>query len=144
MDKITALTALAEQITHIDGRTSPWDPSYTFATSVASVHTRDLFVDEINSFPCVMCVAESVKVRHSGAGQRYNIMQFRIRGITWDEAVEDAGEQLADDIDHVISHTREEYPAFDEVRIETIQTDEGLNAPLGAVVIEGIALYRND
>ncbi len=144
MDKFTALTAISTMISHIDGRTSPWDASYTFSTSVAAVHTRDLYVDEINAFPCVMCVADSVRVQHSGAGQRYNIMSFRIRGITWDEQVEDAGELLADDIDHAVSHARTVYPDLDEVRITTIQTDEGLNAPLGAVVLEGIALYRND
>jgi hypothetical protein len=144
MDKFTALDRIVTALRRVDGHTSPWDSSYTFSTSITAVYDRELYIDEINSFPCVMCVADQVQVRHSGAGERYNIMTFRIRGVTWDDQVEDAGEMLADDIEHVISHIRQNYPEFDECRINTIQTDEGLNAPLGALIIEGVALYRND
>ncbi len=145
MDRFQAIKKIIDSLRAIDGRTSPWDASYTFNCDLAdNAIDREVYVDEINQFPCVMCVASGVTVKHSGGGQRFNIMPFRIRGITWDENVEDAGELLADDIEHVISHVRDRNPEFDEIRIETIQTDEGLNAPLGAVILEGVALYRND
>lgn len=145
MDRSQALSKIITALRRIDGRTSPWNPSYTFNEAVYDqVYSRDLFLDEINSFPCVMCVAERVTVKHTGGGQRYNILQFRIRGVTWNNQVEDAGELLAEDIEHVFTHIRQDHPMFDEIRLDSIQTDEGLNAPLGAVILEGTALYRND
>ena len=133
------------QLKRIDGTTSPWNPSYTFNTDVhGTVLDHDEFIDAVNSFPCLMVTTVQTAVTHIGGGQRYKTQSFRIRGITLDEGVEDAGELLADDIEHVLSHIRHTYPEFDEVRLDTIQTDEGLNAPLGALIIQGTLVYRNE
>jgi hypothetical protein len=145
MDRMQAQTNIIQLINRINGTTSPWDASYTFnCTATGNVYDRELFIDQINAFPCVMLTTERVQVSHIGAGIRYNTLSFQIRGITWDEDAGTAGEALADDIEHVIKYARQEYPAFDEVRIDTIQTDEGINAPLGAVILQGIAVYSND
>lgn len=140
-----ALTNIMQLINRIDGTTSPWDASYMFKYSVTgNIYDRELYIDQINAFPCVMVVVDRVQVSHIGAGTRYNTLSFQIKGITWDENASAAGEDLADDIEHALKYARLEYPQFDEVRIDTIQTDEGINAPLGAVIIQGIAVYTND
>jgi hypothetical protein len=145
MDRMQAQSNIISLLKRIDGRTSPWNAAYTFSYDVAlNVYSRDLYIDEINQFPCIMVTVDRVQVSHIGANTRYHTLAFRIRGITWDGDAQSAGEALADDIEHAIDNARLEYPAFDEVRIDTIQTDEGINAPLGAVLIQGIAVYKND
>lgn len=145
MNRREALLKIIEQLKRIDGRTSPWNPSYTFNADLhGTVLPYDEFIENINSFPCVMCTFTDTMIRHIGGGERYLVTSFRIRGITLDEQVEDAGELLADDLEHVVSYIRREHTDFEEARIDTIQTDEGLNAPLGAVIIEGTLVYRND
>lgn len=140
-----AQTNIIQLLNRINGTTSPWDASYTFNCAVTgNIYDKELFIDEINAFPCVMVTAERVQVSHIGAGTRYNTLSFQIKGITWDESAADAGEALADDIEHALNYARLEHPEFDEVRIDAIQTDEGINAPLGAVIIQGIAVYSND
>jgi hypothetical protein len=145
MDRIQAQSYIVNALKTMDGRTSPWASDYTFSYAINdNVHDRDLYIDEINQFPCIMVTVDRVQVSHIGAGVRYHTLSFLIRGITWDEDAQSAGELLADDIDHVISNLRRIHPQFDEVRIDTIQTDEGINAPLGAVLIQGIAVYQNE
>lgn len=145
MNRREAQLKIIDSLKRIDGRTSPWDASYTFNTDVhGNVLDRDEYIDNINSFPCVMVTFTDTQVRHIGGGERYLVTSFRIRGITWDEDVEDAGELLADDLEHAIDRVRQDNPEFDEVRLDTIQTDEGLNAPLGAVIVQGTLVYRNE
>lgn len=140
-----AQTRIVTQLKRIDGRTSPWNLDYVFTVDLhENVLPHDEFIDNINSFPCVMVTFTNTQIRHIGGGERYAVISFRIRGITLDEDVEDAGELLADDLEHAISYLRRENPEFDEARIDTVQTDEGLNAPLGAVVIEGTLVFRNE
>lgn len=144
MNRYEAQQRIINQLKRIDGRTSPWDASYTFSTDLHdAVVPHDEYIGNINSFPFVMCVFQESQIRHVGGGERLTITSFRIRGITWDEDVEFAGELLADDIEHVLNHVRLEHPEFDEIRLTTIATDEGLNAPLAAVVIEGTLVYQN-
>lgn len=145
MNRRQSQLKIIEALKRIDGRTSPWNPSYTFNLDVhETVLDHDEFIENINSFPCVMVTVIDTMIRHIGGGERYVVSSFRIRGITWDERTEEAEELLADDIEHVISHLRAAEPEFDEIRIDTVQTDEGLNAPLGAVVVQGTMVYRHD
>jgi hypothetical protein len=145
MNRRQSQLKIIDALKRIDGRTSPWNPSYTFNLDLHdNVLDHDEFVDNINSFPCVMLTITDTQIFHIGGGERYVISAFRIRGITWDEQVEDAGELLADDIEHAISKVRQDHPDFEEIRIDTVQTDEGLNAPLGAVIVQGTMVYRHD
>ena len=145
MNRHDAQTKIINELKRIDGRTSPWDASYTFNVDVhENVLPHDEYVDNINSFPCVMILFKETQIRHIGNDERYAVTSFRIRGLTFDEDVEYAGELLADDIEHVLENVRRDYPEFDEVRLDTVATDEGLNAPLGAVVVEGTLVYINE
>lgn len=145
MNRLQAQTKIIDQLKRIDGRTSPWNAAYTFNVDLhGTVLPYDEFIDNINSFPCVMVTMTQTEIRHVGGGQRYAIVSFRVRGITLDDQVEDAGELLADDLEHALSYLRQENPEFEEARLDSIQTDEGLNAPLGAVIIEGTLVYRNE
>ena len=145
MNRLDAQTKIITELKRIDGRTSPWNASYTFYHDVhETVIPHDEYIDNINSFPCIMLTLLESKIVHVGGGERLNLTSFRIRGITWDSEVEFAGERLADDIEHVLNHVRHEHPEFDDIRLNTIATDEGLNEPLGAVVIEGTLVFRNE
>jgi hypothetical protein len=145
MNRIQAIAHMVNALRRIDGRTSPWDASYTFATDVhGNVIARDRYIEEIDSFPVVMLVPLQEIISHTGGGQRWSTLTVRIRAICWDEVTELAGERLADDIEHVVSHMRRDHPRLEELRIDTIQTDEGLNAPLGAVVVQLTAVYQHD
>ncbi len=145
MNRREAQLKIIESLKRIDGRTSPWNADYTFNLDVHdNVLDHDEFIDNINSFPCVMLTVTDTQIRHIGGGERYVVSSFRIRGITWDERTDEAEEQLADDLEHVIAHLRAFEPAFDEIRVDTVQTDEGLNAPLGAVIVQGTMVYKHD
>jgi hypothetical protein len=145
MNRLKVLTAIKQSLKRIDGRTSPWDPDYTFSTDVhGTVVTQDLYVEEINSFPILMVTVMQELISHTGGGQRWSALSFRVRGVIWDEDAEQAGEQLADDVEHVISNVRRENTQIEEIRIDTIQTDEGINRPLAAVIIQGTALYQHE
>jgi hypothetical protein len=145
MNRREAQLKIIDSLKRIDGRTSPWNPAYTFNVDVhENVLDHDEFIDNINSFPCVMVIITDTSIRHVGGGERLIISSFQVRGVTWDEDVEDAGELLADDIEHALSYVRQDNVEFDEVRLDTIQTDQGLNAPLGAVMIQGTMVYRNE
>jgi hypothetical protein len=145
MNRLQAINNIVSALSRIDGRTSPWDASYTFATDIhLNVIARDRYIEEIDSFPVVMVTPVQETISHTGGGQRWSTLTVRVRGICWDEDTELAGERLADDIEHVITHIRREYPELEELRLDTIQTDEGLNAPLGAVVVLATAVYQHD
>lgn len=145
MTRREALLKIIAQLKRINGRTSPWNSDYQFNVDVhETVLPYEEFIDNINSFPCVMLTFIDTQVRHIGGGERYLVTSFRIRGITWDDQVEDAGELLADDLEHALSYVRREHTEFEECRIDTVQTDEGLNAPLGAVIVEGTLVYKHE
>jgi hypothetical protein len=145
MNRREAQLKIIDSLKRIDGRTSPWNPSYTFNCDLHdNVLDHEEYVDNINSFPCVMIIVMDTQIRHIGGGERYVVSSFRIRGITWDEQVEDAGELLADDLEHALAYVRQDNPEFDEIRLDSLQTDEGLNAPLGAVIVQGTMVYRHE
>jgi len=136
---------IINQLKRIDGRTSPWNASYTFNWDLHdNVLPHDEFIENINSFPCVMFTVDNTVIRHIGGGERYVVISFLIRGITWSDDVEEGGDLLADDIEHALSRIKHSYPEFEEVRLDTVQTDEGLNRPFGATLIRGTLVYRHD
>ncbi len=120
----------------IDGSTSPWDANYTFSNSVYSVLERFVFVDEITNYPSICIVDRGTRIQHVGGGSRIHITKYEIRGFTFSETVEQSGESLAADIEHVIEHSRRWSDPLTEYRLLTVRTDGGVLAPEGVCIVE--------
>lgn len=140
MTRTQAILKICEHFREITGGQSPWDPAYTFHNHVYQVDDRFLWVDEISNFPSVQCVSRGETITHQGGGVRRVTLAIEVRGFTWDRDVAGRGETLADDIEHAINHFQD--PDIDDLRILSIQTDEGLNEPLGVVIIQLVATYQ--
>lgn len=137
MNTLELLEVLQQQMQRIDGRTSPWDSRYTFNFNVHDeVHLRLLYFDEVNSFPCICMSVEREAVLHAESNTRYRSILLELRGYCHSEDVQQSGEHLAQDIEHVIQYMRQEHPEITEIRIQSVQTDSGLNSPYGACIIQ--------
>ena len=142
MDRYNATKKIREALLTIDGRTSPLDYEYPFNCSVYNVYEGYRFLDEINEFPSLMLVCEKEEIRHVGGGVRYSLVNYELRGLHWSEETQFAGELLAEDIEHVLQNSRVWAPEFEELRVLDIQTDDGLYAPLGSVIIRFTVLFE--
>lgn len=136
------MTILKTQLQRIDGRTSPWS-EYEFNLDVHSeVYDELLFFPDINSFPLISFSVQDERIIHAEGRERYSLTSIEIRGYTYDEEVEQSGELVAQDVEHVLEHLRHENRKIEEVRVIKINTDSGTNAPYGACIINIEALYR--
>ena len=117
----------------IEGQ-SPWDPIYEFENTVFVVYPHAVFVDEINNYPSISVIHRGERIEHLGGGVRLHRTVYEIRGYTHDESVEQAGESLASDIEHVFEHYRQ-WADGEDYRITSIQTDGGVLSPLGICII---------
>jgi hypothetical protein len=133
---------LVEQLSRIDGRTSPWS-SYEFNYELhGEVYPELRFFDDINSFPTVCFELKNERILHAEGGARFYMVSLELRGYTYDEDVEESGELLAQDVEHVLEHARQEDRRLEDVRLLEIETDYGLNAPWGACILSIEALFR--
>lgn len=133
---------LVEQLSRIDGRTSPWS-SYEFNCSLhGEVYPELRFFDDINSFPAVCFVISNERIIHAEGGARFYTVSLELRGYTYDEDVEESGELLAEDVEHVLAYLRQVDRRLEDVRLLEINTDAGINAPWGACILNIEALFR--
>ena len=65
-----------------------------------------------------------------------------IRGYTYDAEVEESGELLAQDIEHIMQYIKKQRPDIEEIRVLSVETDSGLNAPYGVALFKLEALYQ--
>lgn len=139
--RMDVINALISALRRIDNRTSPWSSDYDFATDLHG----DVYYgynDDINSFPHVEVIINDERIYSIGGGVRFSNLELELRCYTYDESVEESGEALASDIEHVLYHYRLWAPDVDDVRIASVQTDGGINAPYGAAIIGIQVLFR--
>jgi hypothetical protein len=140
---IEVIDALISELKRIDGSISPYDRKYTFNTNLhRDVYLGFKFFDEIDSFPSVYINVEREDYFHYGGNNRFIVMTMDVRGYTYDHEVEESGEALAQDIEHIIKWMKKTYPAIEEVRVLSVETDSGLNAPYGVALFKLEALYQ--
>jgi hypothetical protein len=121
----------------IDGSASG---PYVFNYAVPQVVIREMYMDEIHDFPTLMVTNQNIQFIQMSNNLRHKVYSCRIRGIVYDENSVEAAEKLAQDIEYVLEH----YDwSFEEVRIIRVETDAGLNAPFGAVIISFLVLDRS-
>ena len=140
--RIDVIDILTASLLRIDGRTSPWDSAYTFRYSVADVFSEFRFFDDVNAFPTIMFTVTEEAVRHIGANVRYSDLEIELRAYTYDEEVQNSGEALAEDVEHVLQYVRSMDPRLEEVRLLDIETDAGLNEPYGSVIMKIQVLFQ--
>ena len=142
---------LVDELQRIDGEADnrpvpvPVRGGYTYKTNVFNnVFRRQKYLNEINDFPTI-CVRTAGEDRlEIGAGVRFGTFGFEVRGYIKDEDTIETEEDLADDIEYVLESMNHTPNAFDivDVRITSTETDEGLMAPFGVVIINGILRYQ--
>lgn len=140
MDTRTATLSIISQLAHINGGASPWNADYVFSWS-PTVREGFWYIDEINEFPTITVCQQEEQIVHSLSSERRSRVTYDIRGYTYDEEVELAGELLADDIEHALMHIRKTDNRFDDVFIEKIETDFGLLKPTGVVKMKVVAVF---
>ena len=132
-----------------DSRTVPVRNGYTYKTNVFNnVFRRMKYLNEINDFPTLCVTATGEDRLELGAGVRFGTFGFEIRAYVKNEAIIETEEDLADDIEFVLENLTSEATArareITDVRITSTETDEGLMAPFGVVIINGILRYQQD
>lgn len=142
MDRYTAIQQLVTALKEIDGNVSPYNPAYTFQTNLYDgVEPAYLFIDEVNSFPTVTVTSDEERIVHLLSDERMSVLNVDIRGYTYDEEVEQSGEVLSEDIEHVLTHYKDWATDLEDVKLTMIRTDAGLHAPYGVCIFTVVVLF---
>jgi hypothetical protein len=137
------ISAITTELNRIDGGFSPFDRAYRFNYNLhRDVYFGFKYFDEIASFPSIYLTVEREDYFHYGANNRFIVLTIDLRGYTLDQEVEESGELLAQDIEHIMQFMKKQYPAIEEVRVLSVETDGGLNAPYGVALFKIEALYQ--
>lgn len=126
--------ALVEKVKQIDG-------SHPFAINLFdNVHSRMVFLDEIEQYPKVCIVAGDEEREYQPGGFKWRFLTLTIRAYV--ENAEDAQEELSlllEDIERIIDEndglvyddTVDPNLRTTSITVDSISTDEGVIAPLG-------------
>lgn len=137
------ISAITTELNRIDGGLSPFDRAYRFNYNLhRDVYFGFKYFDEISSFPSIYLTVEREDYFHYGDNNRFVVLTIDLRGYTYDHEVEESGELLAQDIEHIMQWMKKQYPAIEEVRVLSVETDSGLNAPYGVALFKLEALYQ--
>lgn len=121
----------------IDGRQSPHSTEYVFNYNIhGDVFQGYLYEDEINSYPLITVSLTNERLVRDQTRHTSSVLTYDVRGYVWDEDVEEAGEALSRDVEHVLSYVRGSSSEIHDVRLLEINTDRGLNAPIGMCKFE--------
>ena len=127
------IEALCEKFEGING-TAP------FRTSVAKVERRLKFWDEVQEFPCIHVGAGAETREYDGGGFRFRFLGITVRCyVSDDDDVILALEELLEDVESVLEDndplTYTDSTGASQSTVQTtiasIDTDEGVLAPLG-------------
>ena len=126
------VNALADKFKEIDG-------SGSFKTRLDNnVETRLKFWDEIEQFPAVHITAGSETREYYGGGQKWRYLAITIRAYVNNEDPTQELEELLEDIETVVDanntltyHQLGTNAGVSQFTVLTIDTDEGVLAPLG-------------
>lgn len=140
---VEVINAFISELKRIDGGISPYDRAYRFNWNVhRDVYLGFKFFDEIDSFPSIYLTVEREDYFHYGANNRFIVMTMDVRGYTYSHEVEQGGELLAQDIEHIVKWMKKTYPEIEEVRVLSVETDSGLHEPYGVALFKLEALYQ--
>jgi hypothetical protein len=100
----------------------------TALSAIASVGSG--YIDLVNSFPAVALLRPTVARQHQGKQTILHIFTCVIRGyvLTDEDSINDS-EDLARAIEQTLQSISS--PLIDDVRVLTVETDEGLLSPYG-------------
>ena len=148
---------IVDQLKLINGTTDTRVGSYTFHHNVHNkVFSEFKFMDEINERPFITFVDTSENRIHLGAGEKLGQINLGIRAYVNNYKYTlalDAADDIIEDIEHIlnlISKNKNEIPNapclydIQELRVNTVGTDEGLFEPDGIAEITATITYILD
>lgn len=131
--RLAIVQALVDKLKEIDG-------THNFSTDLGgNVHPRLLFWDEVNEYPAVHVSAGNEVRQYQGGGYKDRFLSVTVRCYVNEEDPVAALERLLADIEFVIEENgRLAYQdqsgvtnTTHDILISSIDTDEGVLAPLG-------------
>jgi len=120
---------------------------YTFNKFVGTVKDRFLYLDQINDFPTICLYDMTERRTHIGSGIKFGTFTLTIRGYIKEADPILAAEDLAEDIEYVVNtwtHLKSDTCPLllEDVRVASLQTDEGLFEPYGLCQVRAEVFYQ--
>lgn len=101
------------------------------------------YIDKVNTFPSVAVLRPSIARKHVGDASIINTYVFTVRGyVQTDEDSINSSEQLARSIEHSIQNMNKDI--FYSIRVNSVDTDEGLLSPYGMCDVTCEASWFNE
>lgn len=128
---------IVSQLRNINGRTSPYDSTYNFKTSLhENVYRGIRFLDEINDFPSIYVSTGREVRKFNTQGNIEARVETTLRCYLYGDDTVNQINDLIQDIEHVIYNLKFQ-PALRvfDVSIITVLTDSGLLIPYGMAEI---------
>lgn len=135
---------IVDQLKNINGQTSTYSSLYTYKTNIFNNSYRQLrFIDEVNDFPSLYLTAGTENREFQSQGLTEGTLDLTIRTYVYgNDNSYNQLDDLLEDIDHVIySISTNSQLGILDIKIDNIQTDEGLLSPYGLAEVELIVTY---
>jgi len=131
------VNAVTKNLQKIDGRTSPYDPSYEFYTDIHNNAYRGLrYIDEINDFPSLYLTSGLEQRVYQSKGLTESVVSLTIRCYVYGEEPQQQLSNLIKDIEHVIYNMSLDVELqVQDISVKEILTDSGLLEPYGMAEI---------
>lgn len=130
---------ITNELKNINASTSTYDSNYTFKTNIFNNSFRMLrFIDEVNDFPSLYLTAGTEIRDFQSLGLTEGTLDITIRTYVYgnDNSYEIL-DNLLEDIEHVVySISNNPQLGILDIKIDNIQTDEGLLSPYGLAEVE--------
>lgn len=135
---------ITEQLKSINGAVSSYNSSYTYKTNIFNNSYRQLrFIDEVNDFPSLYLTAGTEIRDFQSLGLTEGSLDITIRSYVYgNDNSYILLDNLLEDIEHVVySISNNPELGILDIKIENIQTDEGLLSPYGLAEVELSVVY---
>lgn len=135
---------IKDSLKNIDAGISSYNSSYTYKTNIFGNSFRQLkFIDEVNDFPSLYLTAGTEIRDFQSSNLTEGTLDITIRTYVYgnDNSYEQL-DNLLEDIEHVVySISNRPDLGILDIKIENIQTDEGLLSPYGLAEVELSVVY---
>lgn len=129
--------ALVKELQKIDGRTSPYDYSYSFKTDLNSNVFRNYkTIDELNDFPSLVILSGLERRKYQTKGLTEAVVLVKIFVYVYSDEPQSQLSDIIDDVEHVIYNMKLDVDLLiQDITVEEIETDLGLLQPYGMAEI---------
>jgi hypothetical protein len=130
-------SAIINSLKRIDGRTSPYVPSYEFKTDLhENVYKGLVYIDEINDFPSIYVTSGLEERIYNTSKLTEAVVSTAIRCYIYGEDSQQQVNDIISDVEHVIYASKFDTSLqLQNITIKEILTDSGLLEPYGMAEI---------